>query len=231
MPKKILLTIALAVAVAIVPVLARADNTVTNQWYTGSFSATDDTPLLAGPAEGYSSNLGFDGPVLPSGTGTAIAAPGISGNLSMTITLPTGGYLTVTDVEGAGDQFQMLNKGSPASLALAGASGLSPAGQNSYNGTAVDGIYYEGLTSLPVLYGAPYDSEDIGGALATSAFSSGTFYLPPGTDTITGNFLRGIGGGDMDLIVEPASVPEPATMLLLGSGLLGLAGLWRKFKK
>jgi hypothetical protein len=36
---------------------------------------------------------------------------------------------------------------------------------------------------------------------------------------------------DLDVCVNGGEVPEPASMILLGSGLLGLAGLRKKFKK
>jgi hypothetical protein len=45
---------------------------------------------------------------------------------------------------------------------------------------------------------------------------------------LTGSYGLGQGGNEKN---NPAPVPEPATMLLLGTGLIGLIGLTKKIKR
>jgi hypothetical protein len=199
------------------PATAAVDNIVLNQWYTGHFTNTGSA-LLAGAF-----TLGTDGPIKPWPLfGNAIAAPGVFGADGVwTITLPSSGTLTVTDVETSGDRFALFDNGNAMTPA---ASPFGPAPQNP--GQAAVGA----LTSKPVA-NASFGVEDINVALGNADYSSGTFRLDPGVNVITGVFLGTIGNGDVNFIAE-SSIPELQTwaMMLLGFAGIGYAG-YRKTRR
>jgi hypothetical protein len=166
---------------------AMADDLTTDQWYHGLFFGVGSSVGPGGAAM-------VNGPLAGGGTGDTINAPATP----FTITMTQPGYLVATDGFATGDQFQVFVNGVAATPTT---NNLTPSGQSGLTG---------GFTSVPCLNCEPFGPGhfDISGTLANAHWSSGTFFLPVGLDTITITAVRSpFGTGAMAFYADVAPVP------------------------
>lgn len=222
--KTIFLSGASAAALTIVAAssTANANTIVANTWYTVGFGTANGANASISNSLGGIAPLSFGtgvaGPILPSGTQSATLLTGTS----WVITAPNGGYITMTDGESSGDQFQLTDNGS-----LMTSTGTTPLGGQI-------GLT-SGLTSAPTA-GVNTAAENIGSALGNAAYSSGTFLLAAGDNTISATLFAATANasaGDANFIVELNSAPvtdapEPASIALIGVGVAGVAAARRR---
>ena len=147
-----------------------------------------------------------------SGTSTVIAIGDTGGPNLATLTFQTGAFATASDAQNGG----MLAAG--GSFVITGSSGII------FSGTFTGPVQWGLLTAADGSHNYTLTGAISGTWTATGATVVGA------TTQITLNTGKGFFSGTVDISSGDTNIviPEPGTLGLLGTGLLGIAGLVRR---